>query len=143
MAGTLQLNRFPGDWGHLCGHWGCGPSVKALIVWHLFWLVSLSLPAVLAISCMSRKGLRRLGLAVISLGILGTSAVLAVETMESFSQAIRPGSGLLVARCLFRLATLVDLPLVQGILLGGLCWAVASVSGRADVPFGQSQSEPL
>ena len=125
-AATLQLSRLPGDWGHVCGSWGCGPSVKALLVWHLFWLVFLSLPAVLAMQSLASARLRRFGLASITVGSLGMAVVLAAEVFAGNRSSFDAGVQLVVSRTLFRIATLVDIPLMQLVFWGGLCWAIAA-----------------
>ncbi len=42
--GVLQVDRLPGQWGHVCGPRGCGPPVKALVIWHAFWVMLLVPP---------------------------------------------------------------------------------------------------
>lgn len=126
IAATLQLSRLPGDWGHVCGPWGCGPSVKALLVWHLFWLVFLSLPAFLAMPSLSSVWLHRLGFVSVSVGLLGIAAVLATEVFAGNRDSFDAGVPFVLSRALFRIATLVDVPLLQLILWGALCWGVAA-----------------
>lgn len=31
LFAALKLNDAPVDWGHVCGPWGCGPPLKALV----------------------------------------------------------------------------------------------------------------
>ena len=47
LLGTLQVHRWEGLLGGhaICGPWGCGPFLSALIGYHGFWLILLLLPA--------------------------------------------------------------------------------------------------
>ena len=43
LFGSLSVANLPGDWGHgICGPWGCGPPMQALVACHFAWLVVLA-----------------------------------------------------------------------------------------------------
>jgi hypothetical protein len=49
LAGTLSIASLPGDWGNsICGAWGCGPPLQALVACHASWVVVL-IPAGMSI----------------------------------------------------------------------------------------------
>lgn len=126
LWGALQLGNLPGEWGHVCGPWGCGPPVKALATWHTFWAVFLSLPTLLAIWRLPAKWLRRAGLVTMFAGLAGLAGVAVWEAFHWLPLVSQAEQQFLVARYLFAVATLVDIPIVQ-LTLVGIVWWVTGV----------------
>ncbi len=117
LFGTLQVYRWQGLLGHaICGPWGCGPPVSALIGYHSFWLLLLVLPAWWLQLQLSSATLQRLGTGLTLVAAVGIVLLLAVDSWQFWSRASM--RVYIVQRCLFRLATFIDFPLVQFGLIG-------------------------
>ena len=112
MFGTLQIHQFEGILGHaICGPWGCGPPVAALLGYHGFWWVLLLLPAWVMKHRFTGMTLRRLGNSLCLLAVVGIVVLLTGEGWQFWQrEANRQFFG---QWCLFRLATFVDFPFVQ------------------------------
>lgn len=124
LWGVLQLGALPGQWGHVCGPWGCGPSIKALATWHAFWAVLLALPTLLAIRRLPAKGLRRAGLVSMFAGLAGLVGIAVWEAFHWFPLVSQAEQQHLMARYLFAVATLVDIPIVQLTVVGIVWWVI-------------------
>ncbi len=109
LWGVLQIANLPGDWGHICGPWGCGPPIKALVTWHAFWAILLVLPALAAIGHLPALWLRRAGLAGILSGLMGLIGIAVRQTVHWLPSVSQSDQQYLVARYLFAVATLVDI----------------------------------
>ncbi len=132
LFGTLQVGKSAGDWGHLCGPFGCGPPIKDLVAWHGFWMVVLVLPTWLCVRHLSARTLRRMGLALGLAGLLSLAGIVTWEAIHWLPQ-VSPGyRSQFVLRCLFVVALLVDLPIVQATLCAVTCWAAGII--RKDYP---------
>jgi hypothetical protein len=127
LEGMLQLQRLPTAslGGHdVCGPWGCGPPVPVLLACHGFWLVLMGPPAVLAALRLPRKWIWRLGIGLASAGLYGLIAVAAGEAATWWPQASAWQRHYAGQRFLFALATFVDAPIMQSLVIGtGLCLA--------------------
>ena len=110
MYGTLQLHHFEASFGHaICGPWGCGPPVMALVVYHAFWFLLIVRPAV-AVSCLlPAETAIRIG-TLLGIAGLGALALLVVADSVRFWRTAQ-GSEYLLQRGLFRLVTFVEFPL--------------------------------
>lgn len=117
MFTTLQVHRFEGWFGHaICGPWGCGPPVSALLGYHGFWLLLLLLPVWFLKRRWDTVTLARLGTGLCWIAGIGIIVLLFVDGWQFWQrEAMRRYLG---QRCLFRLATFVDFPLVQLVLIG-------------------------
>jgi peroxiredoxin len=116
---VLRLHDAPIAQGHsICGPWGCGPTIPALVAAHGFWLLVL-IPAALWVGSRIASGRAIvLGWACIGLGI-GGIATIAVREWMSWPSASAPGlRAYTIQRLLFAVATLVEIPLVPTILAG-------------------------
>lgn len=133
LFGVLQVGRLAGDHDHaiahgtglsICGAWGCGPPVEALIGWHGFWIVFLALPVIMAIRTWSLPMLRRFGLTILALGVL---MALGICVWETFTW---PGDrAYLVHHWLFAVVTQVDVPVIPITLSGAglvIGWLIRS-----------------
>lgn len=119
---VLQIANLPGDWGHICGPWGCGPPIKALVTWHAFWAVLLVLPTLLAMRHLPAIWLRRVGLVSTLVGLMGLVGIAVREAIYWLPLVPQADQQHLTARCLFAVATLVDIPIVQLTFAGIVCW---------------------
>lgn len=117
LFGVLQVHQLEGWFGHaICGPWGCGPPVSALIGYHGFWLLLMVLPAWWLKHCWADATLQRLGTGLLLVAAVGIVMLLAVDGWQTWQrEAMRP---YLVQWSFFRLATFVDFPLVQLGLIG-------------------------
>jgi len=114
LLGILQVHQFDGLFGHaICGPWGCGPPVSALVGYHGFWFLLLVPLAILLKSSVRSESLRNLGLGLLLLSGLGVVSLLLLDGLNN-SAAER----YLLQWCAFRIATFVDVPLVQLGLVG-------------------------
>jgi hypothetical protein len=121
LYGLLSLHRVSAELGHdICGPWGCGPPLQALLGWHGFCLVAASLPVGIAVTHWPKPRLWWTGIGLSSAGTIGVLAIFAVACVSA-SQAVSSGQpAYLIQRCLFDLATFLDVPLVPMILAGGV-----------------------
>lgn len=116
---ALGIAQLPGDWGHgVCGAWGCGPPLQALIACHSAWLVVL-LPAALWL----RKGWPGSGSRTVGAALLLTAGVglgwQAAEEFHVWWDVASPWrQGLFLRRVGFVVATRVELPLFELIPAG-------------------------
>ena len=117
LFGSLQAHLWEDLFGHaICGPWGCGPPVAALMGYHGFWLLVLLLPAWLLKQRVSRATVNRVGLGLVLVAIVGIALLLAIDAGRHWHVArMRP---YMVQRLLFRLATFVEFPLIQLGLIG-------------------------
>ncbi len=121
LWGVLQLAHVETDWDHtVCGPWGCGPPIAALVSAHLARLVVL-LPAGMAgRQWVSNEGLRATGLALFVVAVAAIVGMI-VREATTWQPSVGPEQrGYFVQRCLFVIGTSIDLPVVQLLLLGTL-----------------------
>ena len=135
LYGVLQAGPYLGDLGHgICGPWGCGPPLEALTVYHGFWLVLIGGLTTAAIWFCSAAKLHVAGRTLIVVGLCGLLGLTAWElthmtdTMRSYA----------VQRCLFALATQVDVPIVPATLAGIACW----IAGHRKNAARRRESDP-
>lgn len=119
LVTTLSIANAPGHWGHgICGPWGCGPPLQALVACHAAWIVVLLPPTLL----MRRKlspGVRwKTGWIVLGFGMAGLIALGLSESLSWLSHADEWQRRYLPQRIGFVLLTLVDLPLLQLVAIG-------------------------
>ncbi len=114
LGGALHIHELEGTLGHaICGPWGCGPPVAALIGYHAFWCL-LVLPAALILSVLwCPRACRHLGVGLLIVGIVGTVALLLIDGFNNSAAENYP-----LRWSLFRIVTFVDFPLVQLALAG-------------------------
>lgn len=135
--GVLQMDRLPGQWGHVCGPWGCGPSIKALAIWDAFWAMLLVPPVFTAIRYLPTRWLRRLGLACTMIGLTALLALAAKETVRSWPDTSNIDPWYFTARFLFSVVTLIDVPVIQLTIAGLICWLASTRSrNRQDSQHG-------
>jgi len=116
---VLQLHEMPIAREHsICGPWGCGPTIPALLSAHGFWLLVAIPGALWAAKRLTGERAVALGWIGIGLGVGGIVAV-SVGDLLSWPGYARPaGRTLLAQRVLFALATTVEVPLFPTICAG-------------------------
>jgi hypothetical protein len=130
--GALLLEALPGEIGHdWCGPWGCLPPVQALAAMHLFWAVLLAPPVVWAWRTCRTVTLHRLGVLLVTLGLLCVALIVVREALTWYPQVPEAYRRYFGRRVLYALATLVDLPAVQLVVTGAVCWLGARRKRRA------------
>ena len=117
LYGTLQMHRLDANLGHsICGPWGCGPTTEALIGYHTFWLVLMLPIAIAARAFLPNTAVRRVGLALLTTGLLIIVGYVGWDASRFVAQA--NSAAYLGQRCFFTLVTSVDMPMMQLALLG-------------------------
>ena len=124
-AGALSLASLPGDFGHsLCGPWGCFPPLQALAAMHLFWAVALVPPVAWGLTGARPHQLQRAGLLLFLGALLGIVVVVGRDLPTWLAWAPPEFQSCWPGRALYTLVTLSDVPLVQVLLAGAICWSV-------------------
>ena len=119
LFGTLQLYEMDLGLGHgICGRWGCGPTVEALLGYHGFWMVLILPLALLLGLVLSNSARRSLGTWMLVGGILAAVAYMICDGVLYYGRVHTMEFSL--QRALFSLAVAVDLPMLQ-VALAGLC----------------------
>jgi len=128
LWGVLQIASLPGDWGHwICGPWGCGPPVQALVACHGFWTVLIAPVVGFSIYVGNSRHRRWWGRLFFLSGMLGIAAIIVYQVGIWLPEATPYQRPYLVQRCLFILATTVDVPLVPMTLAGLALWSSAAL----------------
>jgi len=134
LFGVLQLYRLPDTTGHsVCGPWGCGPPVQALLACHGFWLVLFSLPTGLLCRRLDAPVLRKAGLILLACGILGLAGIAVWEGTHWWPRASEFHRHYIVQRYLFVVVTLVDVPVVEITIAGLTCFGAARLRNRREI----------
>lgn len=126
IFGVLQVQHFAWLSAHsVCGPWGCGPPLQALIAYHGFWLALFSLPTAAACEFFRLTIVGRIGWWLLGLGIAGLLVVGVWDAVPTLPHWL-PRSTFLapqhyVPRYLLSLFTLIDVPIVPMILAGSYC----------------------
>ncbi len=123
VGGAAAMANIPGDWGHgLCGPWGCAPPLQALVSCHLIWCLVLFPLAVLAAGQLSHCWLHRLGVMLLAAGLGGVLMLAMIDLFTWWPHVPDVYRRYFAHRCLFQVATLVDVPLTQTAVAGlALC----------------------
>ena len=133
LYGSAAIADWEADLGHgICGPWGCGPPLQALIACHLAWLSVLG-PAALALASspkFSPQALRTIGLVLIALAVLSLIGTLAHQLLVWWPQTSEWHRPYFLHRYGFTIATTVDRPTVQVLLIGLTLWRVGRLRLR-------------
>ena len=131
LLASLSNSKLRGAWGHgLCGPWGCGPPLQALVSCHLTWLVALA-PAAGYLIGRHRRIRRNIGLvlAVLSIGIL--LAGIAYQRFVWWPGTSQWQQTFFWQHCAFPLVTAVEFPIVQTLAIGLVLLAWPRVAGQS------------
>ena len=102
--GVLLVGSVPSQWldGHvICGPWGCGPTMSALVTWYGFCLVFAAPPVALAVWKLPASWLRRIGLVLFGAGMLGLTSVGVWEAVTWLPKVAEGQPSYFFWRCLF------------------------------------------
>jgi hypothetical protein len=125
LFGVLSLqhlpDRFFGDHS-VCGPWGCGAPLPALLACHGFWL-ALFLPATIYIARrMSPQTVCRLGAGIVGLAGIGLVSIGVWQALTWWPHVDRSLHRYAFQRYLFVVATLVDVPVLETLVAGVTLW---------------------
>ncbi len=125
LFGVLRIHFLEDRWGHvLCGAWGCGPPLSALVCYHGFWLLFILPMAVLLSRHLPPATARRIGVVVSAIAIAAITLLVVVDAISFWQYPT--GRNYIFQRCLFRLATYVDFPLIPMSLAGLVLWSAGA-----------------
>lgn len=147
LVGALSIWAWPGDLGHgICGPWGCGPPLQALIACHLAWFVALVPPAMLLTSSRHTSGrlLTVSGLVLVMLSATGFLAVLAHQSLVWWPQATQWQQPYFWQRYGFTIVTTIDFPLAQVVVIGVALTCIGCQRSRRSAtgtPQGSAESQ--
>lgn len=128
LYGTLQIARITGPWDHaICGAWGCGPPLSALVACHGFWAVLIGGTVTAVMRYGSAPVLAVAGRLLMAGGMVGLVALALWEGTSGLTAPDQSWWPYALQRYLFVLATSVDMPLLQIIAAG----AMMAKGGRA------------
>lgn len=118
---VLQLQYLPSDSLHsICGPWGCGPPLPVLVACHGFWLVILG-PPLVAGYCLCSPDLQlKVGVTLMSLGLLTLTGFGVWEATHWLPEVSDFQKQFFLQRWMFVVGTLVDVPIVETALCGGV-----------------------
>lgn len=142
---VLQFGQGAEHAGHthgICGPWGCGPPIAALVGWHGFWLV-LAAPLVGAlIRSWSVRRLRAVGLLLLACGIIALVGIAIWEAMTWLPRIAAGQPAYFVQRWLFSVVTLTDVPLIPIALAGIALYVSALIKQAVCSPTESSETTP-
>jgi hypothetical protein len=137
LFGVLSLqylpDRFFGE-HTVCGPWGCGAPLPALLACHGFWLVLVAPATVYAARRLAPISVWRLGAGLVALAGIGFVAI-AVWQAATWWQSVDPSlHRYAVQRYLFVLATLTDVPILETLVAGVTLWWAGILRSDSVVP---------
>jgi hypothetical protein len=122
---ALSLASLPGDFGESwCGVWGCLPPVQALAAMHLFWVVVLCPLVGWGLTKGRPHQLRRAGMLLFFAALAGIVVVVGRDLVVWLAAVTPAFRAYWARRALYTVVTLSDVPLLQGLLAGAICWGV-------------------
>jgi peroxiredoxin len=102
----------------ICGPWGCGPTIPALLSTHGFWLMVAIPGSLWAGKWMTSRTSVAVGWVCLALGMSGVARVSLGELMNWRGATHPEARSYTTQRVLFALATTVEVPLIPGIIAG-------------------------
>ena len=116
---TLSIGQVRADWGHgICGPWGCGPPLPALLACHLSWMVVMLPLAALIRTRIGERATRLLGSMLMTFGLIGIVGIIAYEFFTWWPSATEFHRRYLWQRLGFSIVTQIDLPVIESIFIG-------------------------
>lgn len=114
LTGTLSIANWPGDWGHsVCGAWGCGPPLQALLACHTSWLVVLVPLAASAPYFLSVQWIRRAAFIGLSVSVGSALAFAANDYFNWYAHASEWQRAYYFHRVGFSILTTVEFPIYE------------------------------
>jgi hypothetical protein len=119
LWGTLKIADLPLPPLHgVCGPWGCGPPLEALIACHGAWLVCIMPATWFGLQRLTAKQLFQLGRILTSLGLITILAIGLYERLFWLPQANEFTRKFFLQRWAFSIVTMTDVPLITVTLSG-------------------------
>jgi hypothetical protein len=141
LFGVLSLQHLPDRFfgeHTVCGPWGCGAPLPALLACHGFWLVLFAPATVYAARQLKPQTVWRQGAGLVSLAGLGLVAVAVWQAVAWWPHVDKSLHGYALQRYLFVLATLVDVPILESLVAGVTLWWAGILRSVSAIP---SQAE--
>jgi hypothetical protein len=114
-------DRFFGEHS-VCGPWGCGAPLPALLACHGFWLVLFAPATVYAARHLRPQNVWRLGAGLVALAFVGLAAVAVWQAGAWWTNVDKSLHRYALQRYLFVLATLTDVPVLETLVAGVTLW---------------------
>lgn len=121
LGACLWISELPGNWGHfICGPWGCGPPLQALVACHTTWFTLLFPPTIVVARArwISAGRLWIVGLTIATTATFVLVGMIIRERLVWWESVGHLQQGYFWQRCGFILATSVDIPVIQSFLVG-------------------------
>jgi hypothetical protein len=139
---ALKIAMVQTPWDHaLCGVWGCGPTLPAVLSCHLAWLIAIVPLAMMGRSILPSHWCWRLGVATSVLVVAVVLGVVAREAATWLPEVTEWHRRYFAQRCLFVIATWVDVPVIQ-LGLVGLFWWTARSESRREIANRKATDQP-
>jgi hypothetical protein len=143
LFGVLSLqylpDRFFGEHS-VCGPWGCGAPLPALLACHGFWLVLFAPPTMYVARRWAPQRAWQAGAGLVSLAGLGLVSIALWQAVTWWPHVDRSLHRYVVQRYLFVLATLVDVPVLETLVAGVTLWW-AGLRGHLPRPAADASDE--
>ncbi len=133
LYGALAISKWQGDLDHaVCGPWGCGPRLPPLMACHAAWLVLLALPAGFIVSSrhVSPAMRRMIGGSLVGVAWIMFAGFFAWHLLVWWPQAADFQRDYFWQRYAFTVATAIDVPAAELLLIGLAIWIAGRVTGR-------------
>jgi len=111
----------------ICGPWGCGPPVQAIIGWQGFWFVLIAPSAGLLSWFYSANRVRQIGVALLGTGVLAMVGICIYQAVTWLPTINEGQPTYFIQRCLFTIVTATDLPTIPVTLSGLLILSFAAI----------------
>ena len=129
LTGTLSIANWPGDWGHsVCGAWGCGPPLQALVACHVAWLVVLIPPALITRRFVTTRTLRLAAASMLLFAITGALVIATHQYLTWLALASEWQRPFYYQRVGFVILTMIEMPILElaGLSTLILLWSIVS-----------------
>ena len=110
------------------------PPVQALAALHGFWIVVAIPPLVMALRRLTPKQLRLFGLTLATAGLVGLVVFIVQDLARWLSTAPADFYRYSFQRIVFTIGTNPDVPLVQVIAAGAVCWIAGKLRSKRSDP---------
>lgn len=126
LWGSLLFTRGEASSAHsICGIWGCGPPTHVLIGWHLFWLVLFAPICFLTARNLGGTCLLHLGQGLLSTALMMLAGIVGLDLFRWFPDATELQRSFLGRRILFSIATTIEVPALQILVIALACVVVS------------------